>query len=151
VYFIKERPMQLILIAVLGLMPDAEPDAEVRKLQTELVKTLQKAIAVIQLEYEAGRRTTDEVVEFARPLRDAELAIATVQADRIAAHLRYFKSMVTLDKPSVAKFEAGRISFTDYLKARVARIEAEIGLRKAGGMPPKGTKPLGAPKLPKRD
>lgn len=143
--------MHFVLIAVLGLVPAAEPDAEVRKLQTELVKTLRKAIAASREEYEAGRGTVEGVVEIAKPLRDAELAIATGQADRIAAHLGYFKWMVTVDELSVAKYEIGRISLTDQIKARAARIEAEIGLRKAGGRPPKGTKPPRLPKVPMKD
>jgi hypothetical protein len=34
-------------------------------------------------------------------------------------------------------YEAGRIMVTDHFQIQAARLEAEIGLRRAGGKPPK--------------
>src|SRR6476659_4805891 len=107
---VRGMPMQLILIAALGLVPpaDAEPDLEVRKRQAEMITFLKKGVEARRKEFEAGRRTLDNLIELARPLRDAEVTGATKPAGRGAAHQRCVKRMAELELMTNERWKSGR-------------------------------------------
>src|SRR3954449_12095186 len=104
--------MQIVLCVMLGLVPaaEAEPDGGARKLQLEMIKVLKKGLEARRNEYAAGRCTLDSLLDLARPLRDAQVEVAAKPADKVAAHLAYFKLMVDVDEMTVARYEAGRVS-----------------------------------------
>jgi hypothetical protein len=144
--------MQVFLFADLILLPAADitPDPEVAKLQMELLKTLKSGFQASKVEYEAGRGTIEAMCKLAKPLLEVELAIATKPEQRIAAHLAYFKLMVKLDEQTVDSYEAGIRPLAQFIENRAERLQAEINLRKAGGKPPRGTKPAAKPKPPEK-
>ena len=119
----------------------AAPDPAIRKLQAELVASLKELLACRKAQAEAGKIPLSELRGPAKRLRKAELAYATKPAERVAAHLAYFALSVEVDEQAVSKFEAGALSPVDFYDIRANRLEAEIDLRKAGGLPPRGTKP----------
>jgi hypothetical protein len=79
-------------------------------------------------EFLAGRGTLDLVLGALQRQRQAELALAVRDADRVAAVERYWKLVWTIDVINGARYEAGRIAITDFLQARYARLEATLAL-----------------------
>lgn len=150
--------MHAFLLAISTLLPaftppepeGATPDPAIRPLQAELVASAKELLAYRKAQAEAGKIPLSELREAAKRLRDAELAYATKPAERVAAHLAYFALAVEVDEQAVLKIEAGLLSSGDFYETRADRLQAEIDLRKAGGKPPRGTKPAAKPKLPKR-
>lgn len=124
------------------------PDPTIRKLQTELVASLKELLASRKAQWEAGKISSEEALEAAKLLRDAELDLAAKPTERVAAHLAYFALAVKADEEAVGRFEAGSMAPVGFQLIRAERIRAEIDLRKAGGSPPRGTKPAAKPKPP---
>lgn len=114
----------------------ARDSEEVKKLLKQRVEVLKKALKARQEEFKAGRTTLDAIIEVMRLLHKAELEVASNQAERITAHLDYFKVAKEVDNLETANYNAGRATVADSLLATAERLKAEIGLRRAGGKPP---------------
>jgi RNA polymerase sigma factor (sigma-70 family) len=119
---------------------DPATRAKIRKLQIEHRDVLKKAVETRQQEYLAGRGTLDILLKMARRLLGAELDLATTAQQRLTAHTAYLELMKEVDKFTEARYDAGRATEADYLQARAARLEAEIGWLKAGGKEKKDSK-----------
>ena len=133
---------------VFGAEPLPEPT--LHTLQTELVASLKELLACRMAQWESGKISPDEALPAAKLLRDAELDLAATPAQRVAVHLAYFAIAVKADEEGVIRFEAGTTPPVGFQTIRAERIRAEIDLRKAGGKPPRGTKPAAKPKPPAR-
>jgi hypothetical protein len=123
--------------------PKEKMSPVVKKLLQERVDVLKRALKSRQerMRVDPNGPGPDAVVWVARRLRTAELALAAKPADRIAAHLAYFKFVCEFDDRTISLYESGMFAQPDVLLVRDARLAAEIDLRQAGGTPPKEIKP----------
>jgi hypothetical protein len=90
--------------------------------------------------YREGKDTLDIGLGAAKRLLDAELAVAATRADRIAAHERYRRHALELEKLSMLKQAVGREAVADVAQARSRRLTAEmplvrVTLTTAGNLP----------------
>jgi hypothetical protein len=118
--------------------PGKEGDsAEVKKLLRERRDVLTQAVAARGMEYELGARLTSgtDLGGLSRELLGAELELARRPGERVAAHQAHFSRMRMMENLARGHYNAGLIPLTDYMRARAARLEAEAGLRRAGGKP----------------
>jgi hypothetical protein len=133
------------LLAVLSLagwsaaapVPETKkPDSpEVKKLLKERRDALTKAAEARWQEFAVGVGTQASLVNVSRELLKAELELAARPADRVAAHERHFNLMRKVEKTAKEGHDTGRVKDANYQEARAARLEAEVGLRPAGGKP----------------
>src|SRR5262245_40121040 len=112
---------------------DAATQAKIKKLMTQRRDALKKALAGRKDEFDAGRATMDSLQEISRQLLQAELALATKQAERVAAHADYLKLARETEKLVKARYEAGRTTEVEYHLASAERMDAEANWLKAGG------------------
>jgi RNA polymerase sigma factor (sigma-70 family) len=125
-----------------GRAKAAEPDdPEIKKLLKMRRDALAEAAKAQMEEYRVGRVTVQTAQEIWRRLLQAELDLASGQAERIAAHLSYFQFACEIDELCTHRYNAGKERLADQRLARAERYAAEIGLRRAGGKPPKEMKP----------
>jgi hypothetical protein len=97
-------------------------------------KRLQAARIVVtsrDLEFLAGRGTLDFLLEAARDLRDAELALAKTDADQLAALQSYWMMARQTEEVNQERYDLGRVPIQDLLESRNARLDAEIDLIRA--------------------
>jgi hypothetical protein len=114
----------------------AKPDSpEVKKLLREWRDALKEEAKARLQEFEAGCGTLASLLDVFRKLLDAELEVASKPAERVAAHERHFDMMRKVEAITREGYEAGRVKAADKSQAWAARLEAEIGLRRAGGKP----------------
>jgi hypothetical protein len=92
-------------------------------------------------QYLAGRGTLSILEEAAAAVRDAELALATGPADRLAARERYRIVTQQMDLIVTAQHQAGRASLADWAMSHLMHLEAEARLAEA-------LRDLGRPSLP---
>jgi RNA polymerase sigma factor (sigma-70 family) len=110
-----------------------EDDPGVQKLLVQRRDVLRKALAAAEEKFQGGRSNWSAVARVARQLLEAELAVSTSPADRLAAHERWFAQTVKLDEQVTAGFKAGRYDTEDFYAAWAERLLAEIELRRAEG------------------
>jgi hypothetical protein len=84
-----------------------------------------------QAQIEAGRATEEVLLDAARMVLEAELPLAEKSADRVALLRTYLGVLKRAEEIAKARHEAARLSFTELLTVRAARLEAEINLLRA--------------------
>ncbi|HZY83634.1 MAG TPA: sigma factor-like helix-turn-helix DNA-binding protein [Gemmataceae bacterium] len=117
--------------------PPQADGPEVKALLKERQDVLKREAEARSQQFEAGRGLQAPLLAVCRELLKAELELATKPEERVAAHERYFNAMRKFEQFVKEGYEAGRIMVTDHFQIQAARLEAEIGLRRAGGKPPK--------------
>lgn len=124
-------------------------DPEIKKLLKMRRDALLEAANAKKQEFLlTARGTPQNVQETWRLLLQAELDVASGQAERVAAHLTFFKVVCQVDDYNTERYNAGRATLADQRLTRAERYAAEVGLRRAGGKPPKETKPPIVPVSP---
>jgi RNA polymerase sigma factor (sigma-70 family) len=116
-------------------------DPEIKKLLKMRRDALLGAVNAHTQEFLVGRGTPQNVLETSRLLLQAELDMASGQVQLVAAHLAFFKVACQIDDLNTQKYNAGRATDAEQRLARAERYAAEVGLRRAGGKPPKETTP----------
>jgi hypothetical protein len=99
--------------------------ADYQKLAKEKVDAAHQAVEARFKEFLAGRGTLDFLLESARRLQRAELAIATGQEQRLAAYEQLWKLTRAAEIINKARYDAGRIPVQDLADTTYARIEAQ--------------------------
>jgi hypothetical protein len=84
----------------------------------------------------AGRGGLDTLLEVSRLWLGADLALATTQADRIAALERHWEATRMIEFVNEARYNASRIPIQDCQQSVAARLDPEIKLRQASGHGP---------------
>jgi hypothetical protein len=87
-------------------------------------------------QFETGRGTLDLLLETARLLLDAELALAENHSARVLAHARYWLHTRVIDRLTTRRFEANQMTPADVLQARATRLKAEYDLARARAAQP---------------
>ncbi len=82
-------------------------------------------------EFMAGRGTLDFLIGSALRLLDSERALATSDAEQIAALERHWQRIRLMDRINQYRYEAGRIPIQDYSESRYYRLQAEMWLIEA--------------------
>lgn len=135
-----------MFIAFALILLGAEDSAEVKKLLKERIAALRNALEVETASYKAGKGAWSSLTSAAVELATAELELADTAEKKRAILLTVFKLAEEMDERAVLRIESGVGELADHFKARAFRLKAEIDLRRAGGTPPKGTKPPRDPK-----
>jgi hypothetical protein len=138
------------VIILLALAP-AEPkgdSAEVKKLLQKRVEVLRKAHEMAWSKFKLGPGSLEEILSVLRRLAKAETEAADGPAKRREALLRVFQAAVKLDEFALKGVKAGTYAPATFLMVREFRLKVEIDLRRAGGAPPRGTKPPEELKFP---
>lgn len=121
--------------------PVAREDHQIRQLQKERRNILAQAVEARKKQILAGQLGIEELCRAGRMLHQAELDLAVSKAERIRAHEQHFEFLQAMEKAMDLRFQTGQVSRADNLLMRAERLQAEIGLLKAGGTPrePPGT------------
>jgi hypothetical protein len=85
---------------------------------------------------EAGRGNVNFLLEAARLVLDAELALAQAPGERVAAHARYWMHAREAEILATRRLEAGQSTPADVLQARATRLDAEYYLLRARAAQP---------------
>jgi hypothetical protein len=121
--------------AVAAPVPEKKDSPEVKALLKERRDLLKTAVLARSQELAAGRGTLAPLLHVSRELLKAELELATTPAERVAAHESHFNAMRKAEEQVKRAYDVGLMKAADYHEMRAARLEAEIGLRRAGGKP----------------
>lgn len=99
-----------------------------RRLEDELVETLESLVEVSTELYRGGLTEIEDVVRFRNLLHEAQLQLARGSQERTAVHQQTIADLQSLEKNTEEMREAGKRSVTNYLEVKAARIEAELAL-----------------------
>ena len=98
-------------------------------LLTERRDTLRKRAEMLRQMYKVGRESLATMTAAQNELLDAELEMEHDVAKRISLHQRRVENMRTIEKQFLARRDVGAdVTPEAFLKAKAARIEAEIAL-----------------------
>jgi hypothetical protein len=95
------------------------------------LETARAVYAAGEKEFLACRGTLQFFLDAGRHLLDSELAVATRDDDRRAALERHWARVWCAEAMNEARWDAGRISFKDYMETRRLRLDAELRLAEA--------------------
>lgn len=116
-----------------GDKPMADEAARIRKLLSERRDTLREAVKARQEEFEAGKADAYCLLDASHLLLQAELELLEKAEERLAAHQAHRERMRVCERKEEALYKAGRRPLSEVLQSRAARLDAEIGLVRAGG------------------
>lgn len=116
-----------------GDKPTPEDTAGIRKLLAERRDTLRAEVKARQEEFEAIKGITEHLLDASQLLLQAELELAQQAEERLTAHLAHHKRTRACEQLEAIRYNAGRRALSEVLLCRAARLDAEIGLVRAGG------------------
>jgi hypothetical protein len=105
--------------------------ADPRQLARARVEAARMALAAREEEFRAGRITVDVLIDAARQVAEAELAVVAKPADRLAVLERHWRLARLADLLTAAKYRAGTVGPGDYAQVRYILLGAEIRLVQA--------------------
>lgn len=111
----------------------AETDSKVKELQQQRIATLKEIVEGLNVQRQSGRGSFEETLEATVQLLNAELEVATNDAERIKICENIVKQFATLEEVAQAAREGARGTYTAVLKAKAKRLEAEIVLERMKG------------------
>jgi hypothetical protein len=120
--------------------PGRVDSAKIRALLEQRRDALREVVKAHLKAFEAGRATLLGLEGDSRRLLRAELELARLPEQRIAAHRAHLELMRKCEKYATEAYDAGRVTVADFQRARAARMGAEIGWLRAGGKPKKKDK-----------
>lgn len=106
----------------------AASQAEPRRLQEEQRRTARAMFRSRYSEFLAGRGTLEFLIEIARNLLDANLALASNDADRLHARERFWVQMAEIDVVNKERFFSGRVTLRDFHRGHFYRLNDEIAM-----------------------
>ena len=102
--------------------------AEIEALLKERRDTLQQLVESTEALYRSGVAPLDSLLRATDELLAAQLELAKSKEERIAIHRERLKNARRLEHHSETIYKEGRASVTEYLRAKAARLKAEIEL-----------------------
>ena len=102
--------------------------AEIEALLKERRNTLQQLVESIEALYRSGVAPLDYLLRATDELLAAQLELAKSKEERIAIYRERLKNARRLENRSETIHKEGRASVTEYLRAKAARLKAEIEL-----------------------
>ncbi len=122
---------------------------EVRKLLQGRVDVLRELVKQQQEFLKMGTGYAYMVAEVEIELARAELDLGGSPARRRDLLARIVRLHADIDDYFRQRFDEGTVDKAAFLRARLARLTAEVELRRAGGTPSKDTKPARQPRAEK--
>lgn len=104
----------------------AKLSARLDELRRERLAALRIALKEREDEFKAGRGTLESAAGL--PLIQAEIELAADPRQRRQAQERLVRALQDIEQLNQARFDAGRIPLPDLLRARAARLEAEMAV-----------------------
>ncbi len=115
--------------------PRAERLAPFRRLLEERRDVARNVLALRRQQVEAGRCSQDVLVDAARMVFEAEMALAEKPADRVALLRKHLEGLKKAEEFARARYEVGLLSPTDILTIKAAQLDTEINLVRAQRAP----------------
>ncbi len=106
---------------------------KVKDLQQQRMATLKEIVEAFNAERQNGRGSFEDLIEAKVQLLNAELEVASSDAERVTICENIVKQFITLEEVAQASREGARGAYTAVLKAKAKRLEAEISLERAKG------------------
>lgn len=108
---------------------DADTDSlSVQDLLVERRDTLKTLVEHVKAQYRAGDATYDSVVAATNSLLEAQLDLATTKTERIEIRKSMVENLRAVEQRLESRRESGLPSWDEYLRAKAARLLAEIRL-----------------------
>jgi outer membrane protein TolC len=122
-----------IAIAALLVMPQLASaqmklDLEVEAVLRERLTLLREAVKLTRDQFQIGVVTFSVVLDAETKLGNAELELASTTAERIRVRENLLKTAEELEKVITAYVEGGRMSQTELLTAKAAKLRAKADL-----------------------
>lgn len=126
------RSLAIVIPAVL-LLPQwacaqKKLDPEVEAILRERLTVLREAVKITREQFQIGQITFAVVLDAETKLGNAELELAATAADRIRVRESLLKTAEELEKIIAAYVEGGRMSQTELLSAKAAKLRAKADL-----------------------
>jgi hypothetical protein len=102
--------------------------AQLESLLKERRDVVRKLVEIVNRRYQTGMVTQESVILASNLLLDAELELARTKAERIAVCQKLVGNLRQLEQAAEARHERTMGSADDVLKAKAARLKAEIQL-----------------------
>jgi hypothetical protein len=118
----------LLGVWVPPLAAEDKPAVTEKTLQQQRLDVLREAVKARQKELEAGRATSQDLLEPSRRLFLAELEMAAKPADRLALCDGFARLVKDAAEQNEAVHKAGRLTDAEYALARAACLEDEVFL-----------------------
>lgn len=103
---------------------------KVKQLQAERLAALKDLVEVTDVLYRKARAEAGSAYEARLQLLNAEVDLAESDAERIKFYENFVNVMKEYEDYAIARKQAARGTEIDILKAKAARLEAEIALEK---------------------
>jgi outer membrane protein TolC len=126
---------------LLGAVIEAQ-QTDVRKIAEQRLEAARACFDYRRKQFQAGRGTMDLLLETARLVLDAELALAEAPRERVAARARYWLHVREAELQVTRWLEAIRTTPAYLLQARATRLEAQYELIRARAAQPGQPWPL---------
>lgn len=133
-YFLKNRIATIIScvvvtfcmsLAVGAATPAPETTATLMK---ERVKTLEELVMLTERQYRTGQVLLDDYLSAEDDLLEAKIALAPDREARIALRRKSVKNRTMMESIVAKRVETGTASKAEHLRAKAARLAAEIEL-----------------------
>jgi outer membrane protein TolC len=129
------------LVVVAAWAIAAEPPAPqqsaashpLQSLLKERVDTLRHLVEILDAQSQSGVVTKETVILASNQLLDAELELAKTKADRVALHEKLVGNLRRLEEFANGQYRDGRCTLDGPLRAKAARLKAEIQLLREKG------------------
>jgi len=106
------------------------PNEQLRKLLQERYAVLRAAVGLLNQQYGAGQVGILEIRDAIIELLHAEADLFSTNTERIKVYEKLVTILQEQDKPLAEAVNAGRVTQMEFLRARVATLQAEIDLEK---------------------
>jgi hypothetical protein len=100
--------------------------ARPQQLAEDCVTAAERGYMFRQEEFLAGKGVIDLLLGCSQRWRDAELALHSAPADRIAAHERHWKRTVLIELVTQRRWERGRVTTAEAAQSTWARLDAQL-------------------------
>ena len=115
--------------------PATTTQEQIAVLQAERIKTLQRAVKVLQGMYESGVVDITRLFAARNDLIEAQLELATEKAERLLLFNEHLQLARAEEEAARIRFRSGAGSEADYLRAVATRLQREISLLQEKSIP----------------
>lgn len=109
----------------------SDRDDRINKLLAERRDTLRGVVDAAMEQYISGEALLDTVIHARKGLLEAEMELATTNAERIRIHEKRVKNLRQLEDSVKDRHAAGTAGVRQVLTAKAARLKAEVELLRA--------------------
>jgi hypothetical protein len=119
----------IVLLKAPGVSSDKEAD-KLKQLRQERLATLRELVEQTQREYQAGKASFDQLHQATQALLHAELELCSSDKERIVVLEKILAQAKQHEETAVQRYKSGNVTASDALRAKAARLEAEVALER---------------------